>query len=86
MAITKTVNVMRVIAERKDLANNEFCIRADIMTSVDDPDDNELPITSMKEIYFEELDAEGNLSDLSLVPALVARVANSVFTANTSLN
>lgn len=85
MAIVKTTNVLSIHCYRLDQANNSFYIDAEVLVSIDDPNDDELPIRQVKKIRVNELDNLGNPTDLSLAPALVAKVANTIFSANTDI-
>jgi hypothetical protein len=86
MAIVKKEDIIRITAERLDYANNSFSITAETLVSIDDPDDDQLPIKELKMIQFQELDRNNNAVDLSLLNPLVAKVANAIFSSNTTLS
>ena len=48
MAIVKKEDIIRITAERLDYANNSFSITAETLVSIDDPDDDQLPIKELK--------------------------------------
>lgn len=86
MAIVKKEDIIRITAERLDYANNSFSITVETLVSIDDPDDDQLPIKELKMIQFQELDHNNNPVDLSLLNPLAAKVANAIFSSNTTLN
>jgi len=86
MAIIKKEDIIRITAERLDYANNSFSITAETLVSIDDPDDDQLPIKELKMIQIHELDRNDNPVDLSTLNPLVAKVANAIFSSNTTLS
>ena len=86
MAIVKKEDIIRITAERLDYANNSFSITAETLVSIDDPDDDQLPIKELKMIQFYEVDKNDNPVDLSTLNPLVAKVANAIFSSNTTLS
>jgi hypothetical protein len=86
MPITKTTK-LRQVAYDASQEENKGNITAFFMSTIDDPDDNELPVTTFSEIVYSRYtiseDEDGNVTstetDMSSANAVVKAVADAVW-------
>jgi hypothetical protein len=75
MAITKTDSVSQI--QIYPLQENRLKVVRSI--TLDDPDDDSLPLQTSSSTYYDKLDSEGNATDMSSTETIVQTVATAVW-------
>jgi hypothetical protein len=75
MAITKTQSISSI--QIYPLQENRLKVTRSI--SLDDPDDDTLPIQTSSSTYYDKLDADGNATNMSSTETLVQTIAEAVW-------